>query len=374
MKEDTLPRAGPSVVPEGRLGSIDAFRGFAMLGMISAGFGLKDNPWWVWVRTQFNHVEWEGYVFWDLIQPSFLFVVGVSMAFSFARRRARGESWSRQFRHAFGRAFILIAIGIVLDSYRYDTLHIAFVRVLQQIALAYLAAFFFVGLRPIVQAAAVGTILSLHTLAYLRYGWATGTCPWTIYANFGAYLDALMGLPFNPRGDQLFNASGYLTFNALSSTATILLGVLCGQVLRYDWTPLRKALTMLGAAAICLLGSWTLEAFLAVPVVKKLWTASFALIAAGWAFSAMTAFYLLIDVLGYRRWAFPVILIGLNSIAVYVVHELFHAQIREIVTPLVEPFLDPIPNAAPIVEQPLCIAMQWYFCYWLYRHHIFFKV
>src|SRR5215469_9280502 len=140
-----------------RLVSVDAYRGFVMLAMISAGLGmskLMNDPTWGWLAKQLEHEDWKGCTFWDLIQPSFMFIVGVAMPFSFAVRQARGEGWGRQFLHAVRRSLMLIAIGIFLDSYGSSPpgVTIEFIRVLQQIAIGYLIAFLVLRLGPRVQA------------------------------------------------------------------------------------------------------------------------------------------------------------------------------------------------------------------------------
>src|SRR5262249_7266643 len=141
--------------------------------------------------------------------------------------------------------------------------------------------------------------------------------PWAKDQNVGSYIDAWMHAPFAdvtaadvlrpPRG-------GYVTFNAVSSAATILFGVLCGQLLRSGLSPGRKLLAMLAAGLAGLVIGLGLEATGYVPMIKRLWTASFAVYAAGCTFLMMTAFYLLIDVLRFRSWAFPFVVAGMNSI------------------------------------------------------------
>src|SRR5262245_46683709 len=136
---------GPAT-PGGRLVSVDAYRGFVMLAMVSGGLGMQKlmhDPTWGWLADQLEHRAWEGCTFWDLIQPSFLLIVGVAMPFSSALRRARGESWGAQLRHAVRRSLALVAIGIFLDSYYTSppAVVVQFIRVLQQIAIGYLLAF-----------------------------------------------------------------------------------------------------------------------------------------------------------------------------------------------------------------------------------------
>ena len=353
-----------------RLVSVDAYRGFVMLAMISSGLGMSrllHDPQWGWLAKQLEHKEWEGCTFWDLIQPSFMFIVGVAMPFSFAVRQARGEGWGRQFLHAVRRSLALIAIGIFLDSYHSHppAVTIEFIRVLQQIAIGYLIAFLVLHLGPRIQASAAGLLLLLHTAAFLLYARGTSVSPWQKWGNFGDALDSWLHLPFN-RG-------GYATFNAVSSAATILFGVLCGELLRSKTPPLRKLLILLVAGFGGLAAGAALTPL--VPMVKRLWTASFALYAAGWTCLMLCAFYGVIDVLGWRRWTFPLVVVGMNSIAAYVAAGVLTSPIRQAVRPFFNPSLQRLPEAwQPVGLSVLVTLGLWLFCYWLYRHRIFFKV
>src|SRR2546429_738136 len=201
-----------------RLVSLDAYRGFVMLAMVSSGLGmghLLTHPTWGWLADQFTHREWVGCTFWDLIQPSFMFIVGVAMVFSFGQRS--GQPWGRQLFHVVKRCLLLVAIGIVLDSYAENRIVIQFIRVLQQIAIGYFLAFFVIHLGPLAQFSTAILLLAAHTAAFMVYAKTTGPEAWLPMDNFGRYLDTALNLPLS-RGY-------YVTFNALSSTGTLLFGV-----------------------------------------------------------------------------------------------------------------------------------------------------
>src|SRR5262249_16292674 len=146
--------------------------------------------------------------FWDLIQPSFMFIVGASMPFAFAQRKQRGDSWWRQFGHAVRRSLTLIAIGIFLDTYAEQVIYVQFIRVLQQIAIGYVLAFLVLQRRPVEQAAFAVVLLILHPLAFLLFGWANHTDPWYPCYNIGVEIDMLLHLPLS--------SGNYVTFNAIS--------------------------------------------------------------------------------------------------------------------------------------------------------------
>src|SRR5436309_5516272 len=176
-----------------RLVSVDAYRGFVMLAMVSAGLGMQklmNDPTWHWLADQFEHRPWEGCTFWDLIQPSFLFIVGVAMPFSFALRQARGETWGQQFVHAVRRSLTLIALGIFLDTFASTppAVYVQFIRVLQQIAIGYLIAFLVLHRGPRAQASAAAALLVLHAAAFLFFARTHSFEPWDKGFNFGVAL------------------------------------------------------------------------------------------------------------------------------------------------------------------------------------------
>jgi predicted acyltransferase len=111
-----------------------------------------------------------------------------------------------------------------------------------------------------------------------------------------------------------------------------------------------------------------------VPVVKRIWTSSFTLFAGGWTVLFMLAFYGIIDVMRFQRWTFPLVVVGMNSIAIYVVSQLFKPAIRSGLAPFFSYSLSFTPKAAPVILAVLVSIVEWGFCYWLYRHRIFFKV
>jgi predicted acyltransferase len=364
---------------EDRLVSLDAYRGFTMLAMVSSGLGMAGlllHPTWGWLADQMRHRDWEGCTFWDLIQPSFMFIVGVAMPFAFARRQERGDSWARQFGHAVKRAFLLICIGVFLDCYADGVFYVQFIRVLQQIAIGYLLAFLVLHRGPYVQAATAAGFLLLHAVAFILYGFFQGTDPWVKDLNLGTYVDQLLGLRLSP--------GGYVTLNALSSAATILFGVLAGELLRGPWSRARKLgiLILAGLAGLAVggaLGGMPFgDRFLiepVVPMVKKLWTASFGIYAAGWTCLMLAGFFLVIDIVGFRSWAFPFVVVGMNSIAIYVSAGIMGGTIRRALKPFVGPSVAELDVLAqPVVWAVLIVLVQWLFCLWLYRHRIFFKV
>ncbi len=392
-----------------RLLSLDAYRGFTMLAMASGGLGLgivaRRNTHWAGIADQFTHRNWEGCVFWDLIQPSFMFIVGVAMVMSFATRQGQGQSWPRQCLHAAKRAALLCLLGMFLDWYGDGRLYVQFIRVLQQIAIGYLIAFAVLPMGPKVQGVTALLLLVGHSAAYMIYGRFNEIDPWQQDGNFGQRLDLLLHLEPS-RGK-------YVTFNAISSAATILFGVLIGELLRGSASHGKKLGVLVGAGAVGLLLGFALsggdDRFVAfpafVPMIKKLWTASFAVFAAGWTCWMLALFYAIVEGLGFKKWTFPFVVVGMNSIAMYVFSQIFAGNARTVANLIVPPsntenleilnrrrLCDIIPvidfsnwrihfgidlsswYLTPLVESLLVLSIFWLACYWLYRRQIFFKL
>src|SRR6185503_12339557 len=151
-----------------RLVSLDVFRGVIMVSLISFGFGLrafKNDPRWDFLNDQVDHTQWTGVVFWDLIQPAFMFMVGVAMPFAFARRRAMGATRKELLLHTLRRALSLIILGILITCITDGKISIEFRRVLQQIAVGYVISFFLLERGYITQFIAAASILILYTFA-----------------------------------------------------------------------------------------------------------------------------------------------------------------------------------------------------------------
>src|SRR5690606_14780164 len=124
--DSAVPSTAAVPVRPPRLQSLDAYRGLIMLTLLCGGIfaSLEGHSLWHWLAVQNEHVAWEGAVYWDLIQPAFMFMVGVAMPFAFAVRTARADSWGLQFGHVLRRAGMLILIGILLDHIGADTIQI----------------------------------------------------------------------------------------------------------------------------------------------------------------------------------------------------------------------------------------------------------
>ncbi len=337
-----------------------------MLVLISHGFGfsvLKNYPGWEWLARQVDHVAWEGAVFWDLIQPAFTFMVGLAMPLAFARRRAQGASSGQQFRHVLWRAFILIVLSNVLINFNNGTKPpvLQFINVLSQIAFGYVMCHLIMQLSFRNQAITAAALLAGYSALFVMFPSPGG--PWSQTGNIGAVIDLrVLG----------YNYSGYYTtINFIGNGITILFGVWAGMLLMLDRTHDFKMKVLAGCAAGAFALGFALEPF--IPMVKRLWTASFTFYSAGWVILMLMAFYWTIEMKGYRRWAFPMVVVGMNSIFIYSVSQVLHGWMNRGLAVFTRNF-GFLGEIGLIPQNFLVMAVMWYLCYWLYQRRIFIKI
>ncbi|SDS31543.1 hypothetical protein [Opitutus sp. GAS368] len=307
--------------PPARLVSLDAFRGATIAGML-----LVNNPGsWSDIYPPLEHAPWNGWTPTDMIFPFFLWIIGVAMTLSFARRVGQGADRSQLFRHVVIRAAIIFGVGIFLVMFPFGLLpeqHFSFAKmripgVLQRIGLCYLAAgaiFLRTGWRGQL-AWAVGLLAGYWALLVCvpvpGYGAGvlepTGNLCWWIDSH------VLAGHTWSGAPVPGFDPEGILS--TLPAIATTLLGVLAGQMMR-RWSGGALTARLLGGGGALL----TLGALmsLVLPINKNLWTSSYAVFMAGWALVLLAVFHWLIDVRGWSRWAAPLVIYGTNALAMFV--------------------------------------------------------
>jgi predicted acyltransferase len=353
--------------PPARLQSLDAYRGLIMLTLLAGAIfhSLKGHPIWNWLYVQNDHAAWEGCVYWDLIQPSFIFMVGVAMPFALARRVALGDSWGKRFRHVLLRALNLVLIGILLDNFGAEKWSIGFIRVLQQIAIGYVLAFFVVERGFRTQALVAAAILVGYNLLWMFNPWNGPGGPWAKgNENIGSAFDMwLLGR---------YYSGYYVGMNAIPSTATIIFGVMVGQLIMNRLPPRKTMLILLitGVSSIAL----GLAASPWLPLIKRIWTPSFAVYAGGWTTLMLLFFYWSVEVMGWTRWAFPLVVVGMNSIAAYVLGNAFGGWFRSASNAWIGWLKEPLGAAwFPVFQKFLFMCAAWAVLYWLYRRKIFFK-
>jgi predicted acyltransferase len=387
----------------GRLLSLDAYRGFVMLAMASGGittFGALgssgDSGWSIFRQIftqQFDHVGWRGCTFWDLIQPSFMFLVGAAMPFSYARRRARGDDWLQLFSHAVGRSLILVALGVFLASVGQPSTQFSFVNVLAQIGLGYTFVFLLLGCQPVYQFAAAVAILFAYWLWFASYPlpgpelhrgmvgaddfqlvMGGSNAHWNKNTNAAAAFDRWFLNLFPHPSDQpfRFNEGGYTTLNFIPSIATMLFGVLAGELLRSSRTRVNKAQILFVAGAVCWIAGSFLDARVC-PSVKRIWTPTWVVCSTSWTLWMLAIFYAVIDVAGFRSWSLPLVVVGMNSIAFYLMAQLMKPFVSSSLrTHFGQELFDG--QYGSLVRGLSILLVLWLISFWLYRQKLFIKI
>jgi heparan-alpha-glucosaminide N-acetyltransferase len=351
----------------GRLVSLDAYRGFIMLLLVSEGFGLsvlRHYPNWSWLAAQVDHAAWEGCTLWDLIQPAFTFMVGVAMPFSIARRIAQGATHREVFRHVAYRSFMLILLSNIYSNWgpANSGLVLQFINVLSQIAFGYMICYWIMRMKLQRQIAAALVMLAGYWALFAMFPGPDG--PWSKTGNIGAVIDRKV-LGYNYPGC-------YTTINFIGNAVTILFGCWTGMLLRAD-KPHSCKIKLLGACAASGL-ALGLALQPVNPMVKRLWTTSFTFFSAGWVILMLIVFYWLIEIKQLRRWAFPFVVLGTNSIFIYSLGQLglkgwLHRGLGNFTKNFA--FLG---DPGMIPQHLLVLGLMWYACYWLYQRKIFFKI
>ena len=385
-----------------RLTSLDAFRGFIMLLMASGGFGIPQmaaaHPGTIWeqLAPSFSHREWAGCGLWDLIQPSFMFMVGLAVPWSYAKRRDNGQGFFGMSWHALTRSILLILLAVILTTRMKDTqTTFLFTNVLAQIGLGYFFLFIIWRMGRDYEVAAIIVILVGYWFYFYNFPLpGPGTDFAAIGANQSDLLSGYFGhwsknmnaasdfdrwfLNLLPRAEPwLSNPGGYQTLNFIPSLATMLAGSLTGRFLRTSRrTPEGKVGVLVIAAVSCLiLGN--IAHLTACPVVKRIWTPSWALYSTGWVLIMLAAFYLIVEVWNFRRLVFPLVVVGMNSIFIYLLHSLSAPWIRSMVK------IHSGPNCPifsqdsywlPVAESCGVLFVLWLLCFWMYRQKAFIRL
>lgn len=344
--------------------ALDAYRGFIMFTLVSGGFGLaelaKRNPAFAGIAAQFDHMDWEWIHFWDLIQPAFMFMVGVAMPFALASRMARGSTGPAPFRHVAVRSLKLILWSQVLMSISHGSAYFQLINVLAQIGITYFLCYLIMQLRFRWQVVIAAAILVGHWALFVAFPGTEGPFL-SKTTNIGAVIDRFVFGHMNP--------DYWVNINFITSTATTLFGVWTGRLLQSPRPDKMRILAFW--AVVCLAAGWIIHPW--NPIVKRICTTSFTIYSTGWVLLMLLAFYWLVEVKGYRKWTFPLIVIGSNSIFIYTLEQVLRGWLNRAVGAFTFQYRF-LGDYAPVAQACTLLLVMWYLCYWLYRRKIFFKL
>jgi len=370
MKDPT-----PSVsTSQGRLISLDFFRGFTMFLLIGESTLLYEHlrapalsgTFLHAVGAQLEHHPWAGLRFWDLVQPFFMFIVGAALAFSVARREERGQGRGQITRHVVVRSILLLLLGWALYCIGPGRITFRFQNVLAQLGVTYPIAYFLMRRRPRTQIAWSLALIGLTEFIY-RVFWVPGyNQPFVPDHNFGSWVDMLIS------GE--LSADHWVSFNAIPTAAHTIWGCLAGRLLRNERPPAKKllALTVAGLAGVAAGFALTPVS----PMIKRICTSSFVFASGGFCLLALAFTYWVIDVRKNWRWATFFSIVGMNSLFIYLFSE---SGGTSWVTRLVLPFTKGMFGWAGTLPAEIFTslgawAVLWLMCFWLYKKRILIKI
>jgi len=307
---NTFTAAGPLTQ---RLTSLDAFRGLTVASMM-----LVNNPGdWDAVYPPLEHASWNGWTFTDTIFPFFLWIVGVALTLSTAKRMERGASREKLLAHVVRRSILIFALGLFLAGFpSFQLSHIRIPGVLPRIAVCYfVASLIFLYTEWRAQLAAIVVLFASYWLLMTLFPLpCVGAGRFDVNCNFARYLDGLLLTGHMWSQTKVWDPEGIVS--TLPAIATTLFGVLTGNLLRQTFSAEKKAAILLAIGA----GLFTFGqvANVWMPINKSLWTASFSLLMAGLASLEFAVLYWIIDIRGYKKWATPLVIYGTNAIVVFV--------------------------------------------------------
>jgi heparan-alpha-glucosaminide N-acetyltransferase len=366
-----------------------------VLRLSRAARAMPENWWMGFLAYHQSHVAWAGCSLHDMIQPSFSFLVGVALPYSIASRLAKGGTFGKMFAHALWRSFLLIALGIFLRSLGSNQTNFTFEDTLTQIGLGY-PFLFLLGFRPPRWVwAALAIILVGYWLAWALYpapdasfdytavgvpmNWEhhyTGFAShWNKNSNLGTAFDQWFLNLFPREKPFVANGGGYLTLSFIPTLGTMILGLIAGRWLRAAAPAIPMRTLLIAGAGLTAAG--LLLHFTGInPVVKRIWTPSWTLFSGGLCFLFLAAFAWVIDVKHWRKWSFPLTVIGMNSIAAYMIAHLFENFIEKsfrthfgqgIFALFGQPW-------EPVMAGIAVLAVYWLILYWMYQRKLFLRI
>jgi heparan-alpha-glucosaminide N-acetyltransferase len=402
---ETMPVTPASV----RNVAIDAYRGLVMLLMMAEVLQLSrvsaaypDSLFWKVLGWNQTHTEWFGCSLHDTIQPGFSFLVGVALPYSIASRMAKGASFANLFRHALWRAFALAALGVFLRSMDHRMTYFTFEDTLSQIGFGYpflfLLGYFsskvrslkWVWLTLAIILVGYWLLWAVYPAAPANFDWPsvgvsaqwnaqhnyTGfAAHWNKNYNFGNRFDQWFLNLFPREHPFVYNEGGYLTLSFIPTLGTMILGLIAGRWLRDSWPkiPMKKML-LAGFAGIAL--GLALHYSGICPVVKRIWTPSWTIFSGGICLLFLAAFSWVMDVKGFKKWAFPLVVIGMNSIAAYCIAHFFEEFIVSTFRIHLGPSFFGFAGAGlqPFFTGAAVLLCYWVMLLWMYRRKLFLKI
>lgn len=357
-----------------RLLSLDFFRGLTMFLLIAEFTRLF---WYIHVPelegtilyflgSQLHHHPWHGLHAWDLVQPFFMFIVGVAMPLSYAKRIKRGEPHAKVFKHIAIRSLLLLLLGWFLACISSGKIVFFFQNVLAQLSVTIFLSFLIMRKKPLYQLLISFGLLAVTELIYRTF-WVEGfNQPFTPDQNFGAWVDLLIS--------GKLSGGHWVSVNAIPTTAHTIWGVLAGKLLMSEKSHKYKLQILLAAGIAGLIIGYGLDPV--TPIIKRISTTSFVFASGGWTFLALAFSFWLIDMMNVKKGVTFFAIVGMNPLFIYLFAHVGGAQlVRQVVFPVAySGFSWAGELTVNIVASTMALMGLWYICYWMYKRRIFIKI
>lgn len=392
-----------SALPGERVASVDVFRGFVMILMMAEVLSLSsvskafpDSGFWRFLAFHQSHVDWAWLSLHDMIQPAFTFLVGVVLPYSVASRRKRGASMAGLMRHTIIRSLILIFLGIFLRSLHSNQTNFTFEDTLTQIGLGYTFLVMLGFTSQKVQLITLAALLTGYWLAFALYplpgpgfDYAVAGVPpdwehnfqglaahWNKNTNLAWAFDRWFLNLFPRESPFLYNGGGYATLSFIPTLGTMILGLFAGNILRSMTPPVQK-LRRYAVIGVALVAAGVLLHVTGInPVVKRIWTPAWTIFSGGICFLMLAFFYGIVDIAKFRKWSYVLMIVGMNSIAAYVIADGFASFIKESLYIHLGRNFDQIFGSgyATLVRGGMILLLEWLILRWMYKKKIFIKI
>jgi len=387
--------------PTQRNHAVDIYRGFVMFLMMAeilefskVSKAIPESKFWSFLAFHQSHVEWVGCSLHDLIQPSFTFLVGVALPFSIASRMSKGAGFKSLLVHTLKRSLILILLGVFLRSVDRNITNWTFEDTLTQIGLGYTFLFLIGFFKPKMQWVSLIIILVGYWLAFALYtppnvdfyllgedgqsqpilsGFAAH---WNKFTNLAAAFDSWFLNLFPREKPYTFNRGGYVTLSFIPTLGTMILGLFAGNILKTDKSNQEKLKQFLIFGLSLLVIGFLLNLSGICPNVKRIWTPTWVLFSGGWCFLLLSLFYFLVEIKGKNSWFEFLKIIGVNSIAAYVIaHTLVYFIADNLPIHFGKNFAQIFgENYEHLVSGALALFLEWLVLWWMYKKKIFIKI
>lgn len=368
-----------NIIPKtsNRLISLDVMRGLIMILLAGESCLVYENlkalhPGGVvdGFIGQFFHHPWHGLHFWDCVQPAFMLMAGSAMYISFQSKKAKGITWEQNFKHIAIRSVKLFLLGTGLHCVAAGKLVFELWNVLTQLSVTTLIAYLIINRSFWFQLSLSVALLVLTDVLYRHILVPGYDQPFVESHNFGSYIDTiLMGK---------INMDGWVTINFIPTAAHTIWGVLAGRLLIADKPAHQKIRYLVIAGVIGLVLGYGLDFANITPIIKRISTSSFVLASGGWVLLVMAFLYWFVDIKQVNKYAWVCIVVGMNSIFIYLFFETVGVQwFNGAVGIFVKGFLGFTgisTNVIAVFSALVTLLAEWYLCYFLSKHKVFIKI